>query len=289
MSKYLKVIIVSVIAIAVLLGLNLYDGGIKNLKAGLLTIAFLDVGQGDSILIRTPQEKNILIDGGPDNSVVFELDKIVPSYDREIDAMILTHPHADHVDGLVDVLKDYKVDEIYYTGVSHTAPDYIEWLKEVREKNIPINIVKKALTLNLEPDLNLEFLYPFDHDFTNEVIDDLNNSSIVNKLIYKNTKFLFTGDAAEAEESEILQSGQDISADVLKVGHHGSKTSTSDAFLKAINPVYAIISVGLGNSFGHPHYRTLSKLNDLGAKVLRTDEKGTIIMQSDGEKITVIN
>jgi competence protein ComEC len=194
-----------------------------------LQVHFLDVGQGDAILIQTPYEQNILIDGGPDSSVLYGIGKVLPFYDHEIDIMILTHPHSDHVAGLIDVLKKYDVKKIYYTGVIHTTPDYISWLEEIKSQKIPLEIIKEPKVLNLGQDLTLEFLYPLkSYAFTR--VKELNNTSIVNKLVYGNTSFLLTGDAEAEVEEELLHLGVDLSADVFKAGHHGSTSSSTQEF-----------------------------------------------------------
>ncbi|MFH0779291.1 MAG: ComEC/Rec2 family competence protein [Parcubacteria group bacterium] len=270
----------------------------------LLHVYFLDVGQGDAEFIRTPDGENILIDGGPDNKVLDSLGKVMPFYDRQIDVMILTHPHADHVTGLVEVLRRYDVKSVYYTAVLQTTPDYLTWLKEINDRKIPLFIVKKPFDLQLG-DVTLKFLYPT-RDLTNARVSNLNNSSIVNELIYKNEKFLFTGDLEQEGEKELLAAYQPtpsvesmksnnnatapplnniLSAEVLKVGHHGSNTASSEELLKAVEPKIAVIEVGQDNKFGHPHLITLKRLERFNAEILRTDLMGTIKFDSDGEKV----
>lgn len=288
MSNLNKILTACLVIIAGLVGLNLYSqNDFTEIDSKILQVAFLDVGQGDSILIRTPEEQNVLIDGGPDDSVLYELDQIVPFYDRNIDVMVLTHPHADHVDGLVELVKDYEVQEIYYTGVSHTAPGYIEWLELIQQKQIPLNIVTQPMALDFGNHIKLEFLYPANQDFTGIEVENLNNTSIVNRLTYGNVSFLFTGDAEIEQEMDLLETQADLSAEILKAGHHGSNTATSDELLEAVGPQYVVIQSGTDNKFGHPHYRTLDRVNEYGAQVLRNDELGTIIFETDGETINI--
>lgn len=249
-----------------------------------LEVDFLDVGQGDAILIKTPAGQNILIDGGPDKTVVKRLGENLPWWDKRIDLMILTHPHDDHVTGLVEVLKRYRVKRILYTGATHNAPNYLAWLKTVRDKKVPLTIIDKEQTIALGEEVKLKILYP-NQSLLNKTLSDLNDSSIVMQLIYDRNKFLLTGDAGLEVEKILLASGADLSADVLKVGHHGSQYSTSQEFLEKVKPRVAVILVGKDNDFGHPNLRIIKRLERIGARIFRTDEEGTIRVESDGMKI----
>ncbi len=252
---------------------------VKNLE-----VDFLDVGQGDAILIKTPGGQNVLIDGGPDKTVLKRLGENLPWWDKRIDLMVLTHPHDDHVTGLVDVLKRYGVEKILYTGVSHNAPNYLTWLKLVRDKKAPLTIIDKEQTINLGAGASLEILFP-DESFLNKTADDLNQSSMVLKLVYGQNKFLLTGDAGELVEKKLISASADLSADVLKVGHHGSQYSSSEEFLEKVGPKMTVIEVGKDNQFGHPNLRIIKRLERLGAKIYRTDERGTVRMVSDGSTV----
>ena len=249
-----------------------------------LEVAFLDVGQGDSIYIRTPNNTKIIIDGGPNKNIMTELSSVRPFWEHEIDIMILTHPHADHLIGLIEVLNRLNVKKVYYTGALSPTPDYIEWLGLIREQNIPLEIIAGKQTLNIDRDINLEFLYPLTN-FTNIRPKELNDSSIVTRLTYKNINFLFMGDAEVPVEEELLQENINLMAQVLKVGHHGSTSSSSETFLERVNPQLAIICVGQDNDFGHPHLQTLRRLERRGIGILRTDELGTIRLKTDGQNL----
>lgn len=249
-----------------------------------LEVDFLDMGQGDAILIKTPGGQNILIDGGPDKTVAKRLGENLPWWDKQIDLMVLTHPHDDHVTGLTEVLKRYQVKRILYTGVTHTAPNYLAWLKTVQDKKAPLTIIDKEQTIDLGKNVKLEILYP-DESLLGKTFDDLNQSSIVAQLIYGQNKFLLTGDAGLAVEKILLANGADLSADVLKVGHHGSEYSTSQEFLDKVKPRIAVIEVGKDNSFGHPNLRIIKRLERVGAGIFRTDEKGTVKIESDGTRV----
>lgn len=257
-----------------------------------LRVYFLNVGQGDAIYIRTPEEQDILIDGGPDASVLAELGRVMPFWDRQIDVVVLTHPHSDHVAGLVPVLRRFEVKQIYYTGVLHTAPDYLAWLEEIKTRKIPLNIVQDFFELKLSESVKLQFLFPTT-SLVNQKMTELNNSSIVTRLVDGDAEFLFTGDAeAEVEEALVKkycapEQTCSLASDVLKIGHHGSTSSSSEEFLKAVNPRYAVISVGQDNAFGHPHLRTLKRLERLNVPILRTDEKGAIVFATDGKGLNL--
>ncbi|MFH1522717.1 MAG: MBL fold metallo-hydrolase [Patescibacteria group bacterium] len=261
-----------------------------------LEVDYLDVGQGDAILIKTPYSQNILIDGGPDNSVIKEMGKNLAWWDKRIDLMILTHPHDDHVTGLIDVIKRFKVKKILYTGVVHTSPNYLEWLELIRERNIPMIIIDRPQIINLGEESNLNILYPRESMLGKEV-SNINNSSMIVKLVYGETEFLFSGDAELEVEEELLAltpgltptaflTGEgiyiDLTAQVFKAGHHGSDTSNSEELLNAIMPEIVVIQVGADNDFGHPSRRVLKRLGRLGAQVFRNDLDGTVRVVSDG-------
>ncbi|MEK9182952.1 MAG: ComEC/Rec2 family competence protein [Patescibacteria group bacterium] len=300
-----KIIFFIVVAAVSVIGLIFYRQPVKisanpifsssEIATSSLRVIFFAVGQGDSTLIITPQDKTILVDGGPDDKVLSKLGKYLPLNQKKIDYMILTHPHADHLDGLVSVLKKYDVGEIYYSGVAHTTYAFMEWLKLIKEENIVMKIIDKPQVLELDSRVKLDFLYP-NKDLSEIEIkgqeeskygknNNLNNVSILFKLIYGKTKFLFTGDAETPVEKELLKTQADLRADVLKVAHHGSHSSTGDKFLAAVQPKMAVISSGTGNDFGHPHLRTLRRLERYGVKIYRTDELGDVEMKSDGENI----
>lgn len=290
-NKLSKIIATLFLLVLILLGIAVNDN-FNDVSVGdaqinndeLLQVHFLDVGQGDSIYIRTPDEIDILIDGGPDKNVLSELGKVMPFWDREIDVMILTHPHSDHVAGLVEVLRRFDVKQIYYTGVLHTAPDYIAWLEEIKTQGLDLKIVKEQFTLDLGEDFDLEFLWPLEN-FTNKKVDNLNNTSIVNLLKYKDTRMLFTGDAEIEVEEALLEEEIDLSADLLKAGHHGSTTASSEEFLEAVKPTQVVIQCGQDNSFGHPHLRIIKRLQRLGIDIFRTDNDGAVTIYSDGSTL----
>ncbi|MDP3900543.1 MAG: MBL fold metallo-hydrolase [bacterium] len=252
-----------------------------------LIVTFLDVGQGDSALIQTPYGQNILIDAGDvDGKVLGALAQFLPFYDRELDLVIISHPHEDHIGGLEKILQRYDVKKILYTGVAHTAEIYLQTLNEIKYQNIPVVIIERPQTINLGQAANLEIIYPRE-SLQNKEVSELNNSSIVFKLTYGENAFLFAGDAEAEVEDELLRAGADLSADVFKASHHGSDTSNTAEFLQAVDPEFVVISVGKDNSFGHPAPRVLTRLERMGISVYRTDEDGSVQMAGDGKEINV--
>lgn len=252
-----------------------------------LEVSFIDSDQADAILIQTPQEKNIIIDFGSTKGLK-ELDKKIKWWNKKIDLVIITHPHDDHIAGMISLIKKYKIEKIMYTGIIHSSPIYSELLEKIKNKKIPLMIPAGEQTISLEENCQIAIIFPWDN-FYNKEIENLNNSSIVSQLNCKNSKFLFMGDAENEVENEILEKEINIKSDVLKVGHHGSITSTGQEFLEKVSPEIAIVMVGKNNKFNHPSLRTLKKLEKLDIKTFRTDLDGTIDIISDGEKIWVEN
>ena len=252
-----------------------------------LSVAFLDVGQGSGVLIQTPYGQNILIDGGDtDSRILRQLPLFMPFYDRALDLVILTHPHDDHVGGLVKVLQRYRVSNVLYTGVTHAAPAYLEFLQVIRQKNIPLTIVDRPQTVTLGPGLTLDIVYPL-KSFLQQDVSNINNTSIAALLTYGQNKFLFTGDLEAEAEAELIASGADLRADVITAGHHGSDTSSTEEFLNAVKPRYAVIQVGKDNDFGHPSLRVLRRFDRMGIIYFRNDLNGWVRMVSDGTTIEV--
>jgi len=281
-TKKLLLFISGLLVICIVLFWLVWQQESKNLE-----VIFFDIGQGDSIFIKTPSHHTILIDGGPDSSVLAKVGRALPFYDHTIDVMILTHAHSDHVVGLVDVLKRYEVGLVLYTNVDHTSPDFIEWRDLIEENNINYKIAIAGQEYKFGQ-ASLEILYPFEYVGDKE-FKDLNDSSIIVRLEYQDTSFLLTGDASVVVEEELLEfyKEEDLASDVLKVGHHGSKYSSLLEFLRAVDPLLAVIQSGEGNRFGHPHRLVLKRLGGLGIEVLRNDEMGDIRMVSDGKEVRI--
>ena len=243
-------------------------------------VHFIDVGQADSALIECDGE-TMMIDGGnvADSNVVAAYLKKEDV--TELNYVVCSHAHEDHVGGLSGALSVTKADNIYAPKTETNTKAYKNFKKKAEEQNVEIKHPNIGDEIQLGSS-TVEFLGPVDENGK-----DLNSTSIVLKITYGNTSFLFTGDAESDEEEEILNSGADLKSTVLKVGHHGSRTSTSYPFLREVMPQYAVISVEKGNSYGHPNEETLSKLSDAGVEVYRTDESGDIVMTSDGNNISI--
>lgn len=254
--------------------------------SGDLRVIFLDVGQGDAILIQTPEGKNILIDGGPDKSIIYKLDSYIPITDRTIDIMIATHADLDHITGLAEVLGRYKVDIVLDNGLSGSGPAYYQWQRLINQYNISRIAVDAPDELVVEDDIMLYLLWP-DQEVIIEQEADRNFASVTAKLVYNDVSFLFTGDATIETEEILIAKGIDLDADVLKAGHHGSKYSSSIEFVQAVNSDYGIISAGKDNTYGHPSLRVLKNLDVVGAQILRTDINGDILFTTDGERLEV--
>lgn len=258
-----------------------------------LKIFFYDVGQGDAIHIRNNKNQDILIDGGPDNVILSKLGQNMPFYDQKIELMILTHPHADHIAGLIHILNKYQVEQIVYSDVLDSTDFFQEWKRIIKEKNIPTREAKIGQTIKLENSL-MYVLLP-KTSYKDKKVENLNSTSIVLKLVNGQISYLFTGDIEKESEVELMDNmgnktyGKEkkniLNSDVLKVAHHGSKSSSSQELVSLINPKYAIISVGKNNKFGHPNSETVEKLNNLKANILRTDKDSDIKCISDGIKI----
>jgi len=243
---------------------------------GNLTVHFIDVGQGDSILIETPNGNTMLIDGGSrseGDTVTEYLNQLDIS---TINVMVATHPHEDHIGGLNDVLSNFNVLQVYDPGVAHTSQTYENFLLKIDANNIDYSIGRAGQSIDLDPNIDFEIISPSIIDE-----DELNDNSIVIKMTYHDVSFLFTGDAESPPENTMVQN-YNVDATILKVGHHGSSSSTSQTFLNEVSPDIAIIQVGADNSYGHPTQNTLNKLKSVGAYVYRTDIDGTVIVSTDG-------
>ncbi|TSC62328.1 MAG: Beta-lactamase domain protein [Parcubacteria group bacterium Gr01-1014_48] len=251
-------------------------------RGHILKVAFLDIGQGDAIYIEAPNGNQVLIDGGKNKAVLSELSKIMPLYDRSIDMVIGTHPDQDHIGGLPYVLKNYTVALLLDPALKKESGTYEALLSAARKHGTRYIVARRGQRFVLDRDIVLSILFP-DRDMPHV---DTNIASIVAKLTYGNTSFLFTGDSPKNVEAYLLVlDDKALDVDVLKVGHHGSRTSSGEKFLKIVTPMVSVISAGKNNEYGHPHKEVLAGLTSVGAKILGTYEKGTIVLFSDGEKI----
>lgn len=246
---------------------------------GGLGVHFIDVGQGDSSFVSLPDGTTMLIDAGDKAGGETVTKYLKNQHIERIDILVATHPHSDHIGGMTAIVKNFEIGEIYMPKIGHTSKTFENLLLAIKEKGCKINSAAAGVNIYTGEGVSVEILSPVKEAYSN-----LNNYSAVIKLSYKDTSFLFLGDA-ENEALELIEG--DVSASVLKVAHHGSDTSDSDAFLSRVNPRYAVISVGKGNSYGHPKAKVLSLIQNNGAKIYRTDICGTIVFESNGEEIYV--
>ncbi len=271
-KKWLTLFILAVVAV----GLAYLQATPDQLEAH-----FIDVGQGDSILIRLPNGQTMLIDAGESkggNRVVAYLEQ---QGIAKIDYLVATHPHADHIGGMAKVIEAFAIGQVFLPKVSHTSQTYENLLLAIREKGLKITTARAGLIIVKEEGLKATFVAPCSF-----LYDNLNNYSAVLKVEYGDTSCLLTGDAEIESEQEMLAGNTDLKADLLKVGHHGSSTSTTQSFLNAVSPAYAVISCGEDNQYGHPHRETLDRLSRDGIEIYRTDISGTVVFKSDGSIFT---
>ncbi|MBP9773868.1 MAG: MBL fold metallo-hydrolase [Candidatus Peribacteraceae bacterium] len=246
-----------------------------HLPDGKTHVSFLAVGQGDSTLIVSPSGKRIVIDGGPDLTTLEHLGSHLGFFNRHIDILILTHPHLDHIASFPQILKRYSVGQILMSGADYTQPRYAQMLAEMKAQNIALLLSQPGKTIDIGDGLVFDMLWPPSGAF-GTYYSNPHDEGVVVRARFGNQSALFTGDLEEKYEEKILESKLDIRADILKVGHHGSLTSTSTGFLIAVHPDLAIISVGKNNLFRHPRQAILDRLNYFNIPYKRTDLDGTI-------------
>lgn len=281
MKKNLKVLTIFLVLIFMLTSCTMNAEKSKNVSNeynAKLKIHYIDVGQGDSILVQK-NYSNMLIDTGTNESTSKLISYLKKQNIKKIDYLILTHPHEDHIGGADAVIKDFDIGKIYMPKVAANTRTFKDVLLAMKAKSLKANEPELLESFKLG-NANCVFYSPIDSKE-----GDLNTYSIVLKLTYGNTKFLFTGDAQAQNERAMIANNYDLSADVLKLAHHGSRTSTLNEFISKVNPKYAVVSCGKGNDYGHPHKETVNKLKSRNIPLYRTDENGTIICTSDGKNI----
>lgn len=299
-----KIVWFSVVSIILSFSISFYVST-QILKSKSLQVSYLDIGQGDATFIRAPNGNSILIDGGPPSGqVATRISEVTHLFDKHIDVIIATHADADHIGGLASVLKNYSTSLFLDPHFSSETGIYKKLFEIVKEKNIQRITARQGINILLDTDTKLKILFPSNlypkyliercelekkkkrkgnKKCEKNILIDTNQTSVVARLEFKNKSLLFTGDASIDVENFLIDSKVNLAADVLKVGHHGSKTSTSESFVKEVNPSLAIISVGKENRYGHPHSEVLEQLK--GIKTLRTDLMGTITVRDGGQDL----
>ncbi len=253
-----------------------------------LQISFLDVGQGDSILLQTPRGGKILIDGGRDKKVLQELGRTLPLLSKNIELVIATHDDADHITGLLDVLKKYQVKVLLYPLPNSTSGLSQELIKITKERNVKVVHAIKPMIIKTEDGVILKILFPVKNMDSEISVGSYlevagNDASIVTQIIFGEIKILLTGDLPQTGEKFLVNKyGESLKSNILKLGHHGSDSSSNPEFLQIVKPEVAIVSAGKNNSFGHPHRSVVELVEKFGIKILRTDELGTINLFTNG-------
>jgi competence protein ComEC len=250
--------------------------GIETVK--YVEVDFLNVGQGDAILIEATNHNQVLIDAGPNRAVLRELGREMPWFDRTIDVVIATHPDRDHIGGLPEIVRRYEIGTYIESGVASETSVYGELERVIKENHIPNLVARRGMVIDMADGSYLEILFP-DRDVSGL---DPNDASVIARYVYGETCFLFTGDSPQKIEEYLVSFGDGLNCEVLKAGHHGSRTSTGEVFASAVLPDYAVISSGKDNSYGHPHEDVLMNLASIGAVILNTAESGTVRFVSDG-------
>ncbi len=246
-----------------------------------LKVHFIDVGQGDAILIQTPAGQNMLVDAGENDKGHVVVNYLISQGVQDLDAVVGTHPHSDHIGGLDTVINNFPVKSVYMPKATNNTASFRDVLTAVKNKGLTISTAKAGVVLPLDG-IDCRFLAP-----VKDAYEELNDYSGVIRMEYGSHSFLLTGDAGTESEAQILNSSVNLKSTVLKVGHHGSYSSSSGKFLKAAAPQFAIIMLGKDNKYGHPHTQTLSRLTGAGVKIFRTDQNGTIVFITDGKDMQV--
>lgn len=279
--KYIYLLLLAIFFIFIVGCKSSIDDLSPKINPNNMFVHYIDVGQGDSILIQV-NNKNLLIDSGPKSDKNKLLSYLSSLHLDKLDYVIATHPHEDHIGNMSEIIKDYTVLKFYAPRVESTTKTFEKMVDALKHKNLKINIIKKGTnSIDLGTNTKITVFSPVKDSY-----EDINNYSPVIKIEYGSNSFLFTGDAQADVEKDILDNNENIKADVLKVGHHGSSTSTSKNFLNKVNPSIAVISVGKDNNYNHPNENTIKYLNENNVIIYRTDKDGTILLCSDGSKIT---
>ncbi|RBW69373.1 ComEC/Rec2 family competence protein [Bacillus taeanensis] len=252
-------------------------------KRNEIQLHFLDVGQADAILLETSTGKTMLIDAGDQHHEQQMMEYLLKLGITKIDVLLATHPHHDHIGGMDKIIETFYVDKFYMTSISYHTKHYENLLTALKSEQIPVKRIERGMSISLEHYLDIKVLGPFKKEY-----EDLNNQSVIIKIKHGKNRFLLMGDAGIEAEEDLIKHKGELKTDVLKVGHHGADTATSDAFLEKIKPDYAVISVGRKNRYDFPDKSVLKRLKDHNIAVYRTDQLGTIIVGSNGKSLSFI-
>jgi competence protein ComEC len=287
MNRYKKTAYISSLVLFCI-ALTIFCLNLGNNHKGLLFVSFLDIGQGDAIFIQAPNGRQILVDGGPDKILLRELGKVMSIFDRSIDAIMITNPDKDHIGGFINLMQRYGVDTLIEPGTISPSDTYKTVETLAKDKNINKVIARRGMNIILDKERNvyIHILFP-DHDVSKQ---STNDGSIIAKLTFGETSVLLQGDAPQNSERYLFYLNKtELDSDILKVGHHGSRTSTDRDYVLAASPRFAVISLGKDNKYGHPHKETMDTLNALNIPILRTDIEGRISFESDGKRWGKVN
>ncbi|MGL5381712.1 ComEC/Rec2 family competence protein [Clostridium sp.] len=255
---------------------------IKGNATGNLEVSYLDVGQGDAAYIRV-NDFDILIDAGPRSDADRLMEQLEEKNIDDFEMVIATHPHEDHIGGMVKVFDRYEVKEFYMPKTTHTTKTFENMVNAVAKEGIKIKTIKEGMSFDLGDGAGIEVYSPMYESY-----EEFNDYSPIMKLTFGETDLIFTGDAeSHAEQEVVAKYPNNLKAEVLKFGHHGSSTSSTDEFVKSVAPEYGIISCGIDNKYGHPHRETLQKISTYGIESYRTDKQGQITLTSDGKNISI--
>ena len=264
----------------------LWSIAIHENRNGILTIAFLNIGQGDSIFIESPTGTQVLVDGGPNNSLMKEISSVLPWYDRKIDMLVVTNPDRDHYEGFIPFLKKYRTDVVLEPGTTNKSEAYGLLEKVIIDKKIPKILARRGQIIDLGGGAYLKVFFP-DRDISGL---NPNDGSIVMQLVYGETSVMLQGDSPTNIEHYLFGlDGENLKSTILKAGHHGSRTSSSEEYVKSVNPQWVVISSGKNNTYGHPHKEVLDTLNKLVIKTIDTCNNGEITFESNGKNFVLKN
>lgn len=279
MKKYIKMLLSTLFVLLTLCSCNISFDNVITTPKGTLAVHFLDIGQGDSIFIELPNSQTMLVDAGENYYGEGIINYIYDCGYEKLDYLVATHPHSDHIGSMSYIVRHMDIDAVYMPKVSTTTKIYENLLDSISNKGLKIKTAIAGTKILDVDELEIDILAPV------EIYeDDLNNCSVILKITYKDRSFLLTGDAEKKEFEDVYL---DMSADVLKVAHHGSSTSTTEEILEKIKPEIAVISLGEDNEYGHPHKSTLKLLNNIDCDIYRTDEDKTVKISTDGENLEV--